>query len=183
MKWVDKKIKEEQNRANRYLEPHSLSKVISAVVHTLIDQYKDFLAEQFIPLIQSNDIELLNLMFSLLDRVEGGIEPILQKFEDFLVNIGIQNLKMEALSIVQDSEKYIEQLLALFNLATELVNNAFSGDPRFLTARDMVRIGLTVRSEFNLFFVGIQHSHQRQERLSICILTQRRTNHFWSRQY
>lgn len=27
MKWVDNKIKEEQDRANRYLEPHSLTKV------------------------------------------------------------------------------------------------------------------------------------------------------------
>ncbi|OTF83526.1 hypothetical protein BLA29_013829 [Euroglyphus maynei] len=29
MKWVDQKIKEEIDRANRYLEPHSLSKVIA----------------------------------------------------------------------------------------------------------------------------------------------------------
>ena len=29
MKWVDLKIKEEQDRANRYLEPHSLSKVFN----------------------------------------------------------------------------------------------------------------------------------------------------------
>ena len=27
LKWVDSKIKEEQDRANRYLEPHTLSKV------------------------------------------------------------------------------------------------------------------------------------------------------------
>lgn len=77
-------------------------------------------------------------MFTLLDRVENGIEPVLEKFKEYLVNIGIENLKMEAYSIVQDSEKYIEHLLKLFNMATNLVNDAFSGDPRFLTARDMV---------------------------------------------
>lgn len=137
MKWVDGKIKEEHDRANRYLEAHSLSKVLSAVVNTLIGQYKDLLADKFLSLIKANDIVRLNLMFVLLDRVEGGIEPLLQKFEGHLVCIGIENLKMEALSIVQDSEKYIENLLKLFNMATSLVSDAFNGDPRFLTARDM----------------------------------------------
>ena len=117
---------------------YSFFQVISAVVNTLICQFKDQLADKFISLIKSSDIIRLNLMFSLLDRVENGIEPVLKKFEDYLVQIGIENLKMEALSIVQDSEKYIEHLLKLFNMATNLVNDAFSGDPRFLTARDMV---------------------------------------------
>ncbi len=41
-------------------------------------------------------------------------------------------------SLVADSEAYIEQLLRLFNDATKLIKDAFGGDPRFLTARDMV---------------------------------------------
>lgn len=40
-------------------------------------------------------------------------------------------------SLVADSEAYIEQLLRLFNDATKLIKDAFGGDPRFLTARDM----------------------------------------------
>lgn len=40
---------------------------------------------------------------------------------------------------VQDSEKYVEQLLTLFNRFSKLVKEAFQDDPRFLTARDKVR--------------------------------------------
>lgn len=40
---------------------------------------------------------------------------------------------------LQDSEKYVEQLLMLFNRFSKLVKEAFSDDPRFLTARDKVR--------------------------------------------
>lgn len=40
--------------------------------------------------------------------------------------------------ILQDSEKYVEELLTLFNRFSKLVKEAFSDDPRFLTARDKV---------------------------------------------
>lgn len=39
---------------------------------------------------------------------------------------------------LQDSEKYVEQLLTLFNRFSRLVKEAFQDDPRFLTARDKV---------------------------------------------
>ena len=38
--------------------------------------------------------------------------------------------------ITADSEKYVEQLLELFNKFSLLVNQAFKDDPRFLTSRD-----------------------------------------------
>lgn len=41
-------------------------------------------------------------------------------------------------SLFQDSEKYVEQLLTLFNRFSRLVKEAFQDDPRFLTARDKV---------------------------------------------
>jgi len=41
---------------------------------------------------------------------------------------------------LQDSEKYVEQLLTLFNRFSKLVKDAFQDDPRFLTARDKVSL-------------------------------------------
>jgi hypothetical protein len=38
----------------------------------------------------------------------------------------------------KDPEKYVEQLLELFNRFTKLVENAFNGYPRFMTSRDKV---------------------------------------------
>ncbi len=46
---------------------------------------------------------------------------------------------MHSLVFFQDSEKYVEQLLTLFNRFSKLVREAFNDDPRFLTARDKVR--------------------------------------------
>lgn len=46
-------------------------------------------------------------------------------------------------SLLQDSEKYVEQLLTLFNRFSRLVKEAFQDDPRFLTARDKVSLTFT----------------------------------------
>lgn len=50
---------------------------------------------------------------------------------------------------LQDSEKYVEQLLTLFNRFSRLVKEAFQDDPRFLTARDKVSSALTNASTNN----------------------------------
>ena len=51
----------------------------------------------------------------------------------------LQMLKILSL-FFQDSSKYVELLLQLFRRFSELVKDAFSDDPRFLTSRDKVTI-------------------------------------------
>ncbi len=53
---------------------------------------------------------------------------------------------------LQDSEKYVEQLLTLFNRFSKLVKEAFQDDPRFLTARDKVSL-----KRIDPLFQTIQH--------------------------
>lgn len=77
-------------------------------------------------------------MFRLLDRVEGGVEPMLTYLEDHIVQQGLADMMASAEIITQDSEKYVEQLLELFVRFSTLVAEAFNDDPRLLTARDKV---------------------------------------------
>ncbi len=98
-------------------------------------------------------------MFKLMDRVpDEGISPMLQDLEAHIYANGIADMVESADIITQDSEKYVEKLLALFRRFSLLVAEAFryeqasriySGncitfyscfffrdDPRFLTSRD-----------------------------------------------
>lgn len=50
--------------------------------------------------------------------------------------LGLTDMLASADIITVDSEKYVERLLELFNRFSKLVREAFSDDPRFLTARD-----------------------------------------------
>ncbi|XP_064819309.1 cullin-5-like, partial [Oncorhynchus masou masou] len=78
----------------------------------------------------------LHLMFSLMDKVPSGIEPMLKDLEEHIMSAGLADMVASAETITSDSEKYVEQLLTLFIRFSELVNGAFQDDPRFLTARD-----------------------------------------------
>uniref|UniRef100_A0A2D4LW21 Cullin-5 n=1 Tax=Micrurus spixii TaxID=129469 RepID=A0A2D4LW21_9SAUR len=87
-------------------------------------------------------------MFSLMDKVPNGIEPMLKDLEEHIVNAGLADMVAAAETITTDSEKYVEQLLTLFNRFSKLVKEAFQDDPRFLTARDKVSYQLVLHSFF-----------------------------------
>ena len=75
-------------------------------------------------------------MFRLMDRVSDGISPMLKCLEEHIIQAGLSDMMVAADQITQDSEKYVERLLFLFNQFSLLVKEAFDDDPRFLTARD-----------------------------------------------
>ena len=75
-------------------------------------------------------------MFRLMDRVTDGISPMLKCLEDYIIHAGLADMMVAAELITQDSEKYVERVLSLFNQFSQLVKEAFDDDPRFLTARD-----------------------------------------------
>lgn len=136
MKYARKKLKEEEDRAKRYLEDTSMSTLKKCAVNVLVTKFLKQLLSECLPLIQSFRTEDLNLMFALVDRVEGGVSEILQKLEDFIVEEGKRHLLECRDVITQDSERYIEELLSLFKKFSSLVSYSFDDDPRFLTARD-----------------------------------------------
>lgn len=87
-------------------------------------------------MIERNETEKLKLMYSLMDKVEAGIEPMLRTLEDFVVQAGIDDMLACAEVIASDPEKYVERLLALYNRFTTLIEEAFVNDTRFVTSRD-----------------------------------------------
>lgn len=79
-------------------------------------------------------------MFSLMDRVPDGIEPMLHDMEEHIKAQGMADMMASADTITTDSEQYVEKLLELFNRFSLLVKEAFNDDPRFLTSRDKVNL-------------------------------------------
>lgn len=77
----------------------------------------------------------------LLDRAPNGICPLLRDMEDHIRQQGLADMLANAEAITSDSEKYVEQLLDMFNRFSGLVRDAFDDDPRFLTSRDKVTSG------------------------------------------
>lgn len=59
-----------------------------------------------------------------------------RELESHIEQAGLAEMVAAADVITQDSEKYVERLLDLYKKFTQLVHEAFSDDPRFLTSRD-----------------------------------------------
>ncbi|XP_057216080.1 cullin-5 isoform X4 [Triplophysa rosa] len=155
MKYADGKLREEEKRAQRYLEArrecNSVQALMECCVNALVTSFKETILAECPGMIKRNETESeygrssvtkgsanseLHLMFSLMDKVPSGIEPVLKDLEDHIMSAGLADMVASAESITTDSEKYVEQLLTLFNRFSKLVKEAFQDDPRFLTARD-----------------------------------------------
>lgn len=136
MKYAELKLREEEARALRYLEPSSYNALTQCCVTVLIGDHLNTLLAESPSLIKCGETERLRLMFRLLDRVANGVEPMLHDLEEHIVQDGLADMLAAADIITQDSEKYVERLLDLFKRYSLLVKEAFNDDPRFLTARD-----------------------------------------------
>uniref|UniRef100_A0A4W5MXP4 Cullin-5 n=1 Tax=Hucho hucho TaxID=62062 RepID=A0A4W5MXP4_9TELE len=156
MKYADTKLREEEKRALRYLETrrecNSVQALMECCVNALVTSFKESILAECPGMIRRNETESeygrsapgtkgsasseLHLMFSLMDKVPSGIEPMLKDLEDHIMSAGLADMVASAETITSDSEKYVEQLLTLFNRFSKLVKDAFQDDPRFLTARD-----------------------------------------------
>ncbi|KAF6212482.1 hypothetical protein GE061_013005 [Apolygus lucorum] len=138
MKYADAKLREEELRAQKYLEPcsGSVQVLTDCCVNVLVSSFRTTILSECAEMIKSNETEKLQLMFKLMDRVVDGIAPMLNDLEEHIVSAGLADMVASADIITQDSEKYVERLLSLFNQFSALVKDAFNDDPRFLTARD-----------------------------------------------
>uniref|UniRef100_A0A673K7L9 Cullin-5 n=1 Tax=Sinocyclocheilus rhinocerous TaxID=307959 RepID=A0A673K7L9_9TELE len=137
---ADAKLREEEKRVLRYLETrrecNSVQALMECCVNALVTSFKETILAECPGMIKRNETDKLHLMFSLMDKVPNGIEPMLKDLEEHIISAGLADMVATAETITTDSEKYVEQLLTLFNRFSKLVKEAFQDDPRFLTARD-----------------------------------------------
>uniref|UniRef100_A0A673XM13 Cullin-5 n=1 Tax=Salmo trutta TaxID=8032 RepID=A0A673XM13_SALTR len=137
----------QQNGVQNYMKY-----LMECCVNALVTSFKETILAECPGMIRRNETESeygrsapgtkgsasseLHLMFSLMDKVPSGIEPMLKDLEEHIMSAGLADMVASAETITSDSEKYVEQLLILFNRFSKLVKDAFQDDPRFLTARD-----------------------------------------------
>ena len=156
MKWAEAKLREEEQRALKYLETttgsatpgvangpttpaaaalmaaanaatsSSVQNLVDSCVSVLVTSHKETILSECADMIRANETEKLQLMFKLMDRVpDEGIDPMLSDLEAHIYANGIADMVESADVITQDSEKYVEKLLALFRRFSQLVSDAF----------------------------------------------------------
>ncbi|XP_011306021.1 cullin-5 [Fopius arisanus] len=138
MKYADTKLREEELRAQKYLEPNCMSVQLltDCCVKVLVASAKGPILAECPRMIREHQTDKLHLMMKLMDRVTDGVGPMLKNLEEHISSAGLADMMAAVDVITQDSEKYVERLLDLFRRFSALVKEAFDDDPRFLTVRD-----------------------------------------------
>ncbi|CDQ79021.1 unnamed protein product [Oncorhynchus mykiss] len=103
MKYADTKLREEEKRAVRYLETrrecNSVQALMECCVNALVTSFKETILAECPGMIKRNETDKLHLMFSLMDKVPSGIEPMLKDLEDHIMNAGLADMVAAAETI------------------------------------------------------------------------------------
>ena len=155
MVWANARLEEEKNRATKYLETsigcNSVALLMQVCTNVFVTPFKDQMLAEAAQMIRDNETEKLTLMFGLVDRIEGGIDPMRQNLETHIIKQGLADMLYSVETIVSNSEQYVEKLMELFNSFSLLVKNAFHNDPRFCESRDRAyQVVVNNTSVFNI---------------------------------
>ncbi|NWU47512.1 CUL5 protein, partial [Dromas ardeola] len=128
MKYADAKLKEEEKRALRYLETrrecNSVEALMECCVNALVTSFKETILAECQGMIKRNETEKLHLMFSLMDKVPNGIEPMLKDLEEHIVSAGLADMVAAAETITTVSELVFNKKTMTKQLCRTVVNDA-----------------------------------------------------------
>ncbi|KAK9338533.1 Cullin [Lipomyces starkeyi] len=138
MKKAEVRLQEEAGRVQLYLH-QSTEKILMRTCETvLIYDHADLLRDEFQNLLETNRQEDLKRMFSLLSRIQNGLEPLRGKFETHVRKQGlaaIEKLANEAGENL-DPKAYADALLEVYRQYAHLVQYAFNDDTDFVKSLD-----------------------------------------------
>jgi cullin-5 len=134
-----KKLLEELDRASKYLERGNAetdATLIRNCLEVLYNSYEDQILAECTSLIQSNDVEKLQMIYRLAHRTPNGTKAMHDKLFDYIHREGLEQMLNNAEAVTTDCDKYVEQLLNMHSKFSTLIKEAFNNDPNFLTVRD-----------------------------------------------
>jgi cullin 1 len=141
VKKAEERLKEEEDRAERYLHTTTRKLLITKCEHVLVRAHSQFMWENFQSLLYYYKDEDLQRMYSLLSRIPEGLEPLRRKFEEHVMRTGLAAVfilvgtdpaAIEAL----EPKVYVDALLKVHTKCSETVNRSFKGEAGFVASLD-----------------------------------------------
>lgn len=128
LKKATTRLKEESGRVDMYLHPSSEKTLNIVCEQVLIAEHAAAIQEEFLPLLKADREADINIMFSLLERISGGLEPLQSKLKEYIKGQGlaaVETLVTETGSNPLEPQAYVDTLLKVNNKYSKLVQVAF----------------------------------------------------------
>lgn len=140
LKKAEERLREEEDRVERYLNTNTRKALISKCEHVLIREHADRMWDHFQTLLDYDKDEDLQRMYALLARIPEGLEPLRKKFEDHVKKAGltaVAKLVGEGAEAPEPEPKaYVDALLEVHQKNSETVQRSFRGEAGFVASLD-----------------------------------------------
>ncbi|THV05232.1 Cullin-domain-containing protein [Dendrothele bispora CBS 962.96] len=141
LKKAEERLKEEEDRVDRYLNQQTRKTLITKCEHVLIREHAELMWENFQTLLDYDKDEDLQRMYALLSRIPEGLEPLRKRFEEHVKKSGlaaVARLVGEGGSATDslDPKTYVDALLEVHQKNSETVTRSFKGEAGFVASLD-----------------------------------------------
>ena len=140
LKKAEERLREEEDRVERYLNTNTRKPLISKCEHVLIREHSKLMHESFQSLLDYDKDEDLQRMYALLARIPDGLEPLRNKFEEHVKKAGLAAVARlvggGAAATEIDPKAYVDALLEVHRKSSETVKRSFKGEAGFVASLD-----------------------------------------------
>lgn len=135
MKKAEARLDEEKERASLYLINKTIGPLTKTCEIVLIADHSQDIRKEFEFLLDQGRICDLTRMHRLLSRIPQGIDPLWNRFENYVREVGLSAIEKIATHDLKP-ELYIESLVDVYTQYKDLVDKAFAGASEFLCSMD-----------------------------------------------
>ncbi|KIY44800.1 Cullin-domain-containing protein [Fistulina hepatica ATCC 64428] len=140
LKKAEDRLREEEDRIERYLNTQTRKPLISKCEHVLIREHAELMWESFQGLLDYDKEEDLQRMYTLLARIPEGLEPLRKKFEEHVKKAGLDAVaKLVGEDGTYESiepKSYVDALLEVHRKNADTVQRSFRGEAGFVASLD-----------------------------------------------
>ncbi|XP_063694698.1 cullin-1-like [Bolinopsis microptera] len=142
LKKAQKRLKDEQERCDKYLNESTRSELEKRCLQVLVEQHLDIFYSEFQNLLDNDKNEDIGRMYELVYRLEGGLKHLKQLLEDHILRVGLKAVQscQESKESV-DPKSYVQALLDVHRKYNDLVNKSFDKNSLFVQALDKACTG------------------------------------------
>ncbi|KAG6853139.1 hypothetical protein C0991_006619 [Blastosporella zonata] len=140
LKKVEDRLREEEDRVERYLHNKTRKELIAKCDDVLIRQHSELMWESFQVLLDFDKDEDLQRMYALLARIPEGLEPLRKKFEHHVKTAGLSAvsklIESGESADSADPKAYVDALLEVHRKNSETVTRSFKSEAGFAASLD-----------------------------------------------
>lgn len=141
LKKAEDRLREEEDRVERYLHTKTRKELITKCEHVLIREHAERMWDNFQKLLDYDQDEDLQRMYALLSRIPEGLEPLRKRFETHVKNAGLSSVSKlvgEGGETVDslDPKVYVDALLEIHRKNSETVTRSFKSEAGFAASLD-----------------------------------------------